>query len=389
MGKRGGSAKKEEERNHSHLSNTRIVHHTREIGHAPTPSSSSTASPRTTRTAKTEPLRHTSQLRVIHQALQGLGVAHEVLGHVGEHGVAHQAAQIRHTSTSTSASATAQHTRQSAEIRHASSAAAASTSSSGAASGASPVIEVLLQPASFLLPLDFLHLLLGRLEPLLHRLAAPAALELDPLTVRLHAAPRVPEHEAREPQPRPRFRVLGVRGDGELGVGAGLGVLVAGAVGGGAVGEVDGVGGGDGDGFGVEVDGGRVVLARHGGVALGFEEFGFRGRGGHGGRFWGVGSGCCAAAGRSTACSGGAGVFAFEFFVDAVDTQKRLRADGVCHVGFVGGVDVEGVGDAGGGYFYAFAIFGCQGAVLQRRGEEIDYGEGETLFGIESGRLVS
>ena len=50
---------------------------------------------------------------------------------------------------------------------------------------------------------------------------------------------------------------------------------------------------------------------------------------------------------------------------------------------------MEGVGDAGGGYFYAFGIFGCQGAVLQRGGEEIDDSEGETLFGIESGRLVN
>lgn len=49
---------------------------------------------------------------------------------------------------------------------------------------------------------------------------------------------------------------------------------------------------------------------------------------------------------------------------------------------------MEGVGDAGGGYFYAFGILGCQGAVLQGSREEIDYGEGETLFGIESGRLV-
>ena len=76
-------------------------------------------------------------------------------------------------------------------------------------------------------------------------------------------------------------------------------MFVGGAVGGGAVGEVDWVGGGGGDGFCVEVDGGGVILARHGGVALGLEEFGFRGRGGDGGwlLFWGVGSGCRATRG--------------------------------------------------------------------------------------------
>ena len=126
-------------------------------------------------------------------------------------------------------------------------------------------------------------------------------------------------------------------------------MFVGGAVGGGAVGEVDGVCGGEGDGLGVEVDGGGVVFARHGGVAFGFEEFGFRGRGGGaggGGGFWFR----CRAAGAAGAC---AGVFAFEFFVDAVDAEEGLRADCVGHVGFVGGVDVEGVGDAGGGDFYA------------------------------------
>ena len=49
---------------------------------------------------------------------------------------------------------------------------------------------------------------------------------------------------------------------------------------------------------------------------------------------------------------------------------------------------MEGVGDAGGGYFDAFGVFGCQGAVLEGGREEVDYGEGETLFGVESGRLA-
>ncbi len=160
-------------------------------------------------------------------------------------------------------------------------------------------------------------------------------------------------------------------------------MFVGGAVGGGAVGEVDGVCGGEGDGFGVEGYGGGVVLARHGGVALGFEGFRFRGRGGGGS--WFGGAGCWVAA---AGCGGGGGVFAFEFLVDAVDAEEGLRADGVGRVGFVGGVDVEGVGDAGGGDLDAFGVFGRQGAVFEGGGEEVDDGKGETLFGVEGGRLV-
>ncbi len=48
---------------------------------------------------------------------------------------------------------------------------------------------------------------------------------------------------------------------------------------------------------------------------------------------------------------------------------------------------MEGVSDAGGGYFYALAVFRGEGAVFERGGKEINYGEGETLFGVESGRL--
>ena len=95
-------------------------------------------------------------------------------------------------------------------------------------------------------------------------------------------------------------------------------MLVGGAVGGGAVGEVDGVCGGDGDGGGVEVYGCGVVFARHGGVALGFEEFGFWGRGGYGGGGGGFG---CYCAGACSGASSGGGVFAFELLVDAVDAQ--------------------------------------------------------------------
>ena len=56
-------------------------------------------------------------------------------------------------------------------------------------------------------------------------------------------------------------------------------------------------------------------------------------------------------------------------------------------MGFVGGVDVKGVGDAGGCYFYALAIFGGQGAIFEGGGKEVDDGQSETLFGVKSGRL--
>lgn len=48
---------------------------------------------------------------------------------------------------------------------------------------------------------------------------------------------------------------------------------------------------------------------------------------------------------------------------------------------------MEGVGDAGGGYLDGFAVFGSESAVFEGGGEEVDYGEGEALFGVEGGRL--
>lgn len=48
---------------------------------------------------------------------------------------------------------------------------------------------------------------------------------------------------------------------------------------------------------------------------------------------------------------------------------------------------MEGVGDAGGGYFDALAVFGGEGAVFEGGGEEVDYGERETLFCVKGGRL--
>lgn len=67
--------------------------------------------------------------------------------------------------------------------------------------------------------------------------------------------------------------------------------------------------------------------------------------------------------------------------------EEVLLADGGGHVGFGGGVDVEGVRDAGGGDFDGFSIFGSEGAVFEGGLEEVDYGEGELLLRVEGGSL--
>lgn len=51
-------------------------------------------------------------------------------------------------------------------------------------------------------------------------------------------------------------------------------------------------------------------------------------------------------------------------------------------MGFIGGVDVEGVCDAGGGYFDGFGVFRSEGAVFEGGIEEVNYGQGESLFGV-------
>ena len=51
-------------------------------------------------------------------------------------------------------------------------------------------------------------------------------------------------------------------------------------------------------------------------------------------------------------------------------------------MGFVGGVDVESVRDAGGRYFDRFSVFGCESAIFQGGVEIVNYGEGESLFGV-------
>lgn len=118
---------------------------------------------------------------------------------------------------------------------------------------------------------------------------------------------------------------------------------------------------------------------------------------GHGVAFVVVGGGAGGAGGRGggAAFGGGGGAgwgggrgFAFEFLVHAIDGEEVLRADSVGQLGLVGGVDVEGVGDAGGGDLDGLGVVFLEGAVFQGGIEEIDDGEGEALFAAElCGRL--
>lgn len=43
---------------------------------------------------------------------------------------------------------------------------------------------------------------------------------------------------------------------------------------------------------------------------------------------------------------------------------------------------MEGVRDAGGGYFDRFSVFGRESAIFEGGIEEVNYSEGESLFGV-------
>ena len=68
--------------------------------------------------------------------------------------------------------------------------------------------------------------------------------------------------------------------------------------------------------------------------------------------------------------------------------QEVLLAEGFGFVGRVGGVDVEDVGDAGGGDFDGFGVLGLDGAVFEGGGEEVYNGEGELFLGVEGACLI-
>lgn len=129
--------------------------------------------------------------------------------------------------------------------------------------------------------------------------------------------------------------------------------------------------------------GGRGGGARIRGHGVAFVVVVGGGAGGAGG--WGGGA---AFGGGGGAGWGGGRGFAFEFLVHAIDGEEVLRADSVGQLGLVGGVDVEGVGDAGGGDLDGLGVVFLEGAVFQGGIEEIDDGEGEALFAVElCGRL--
>lgn len=230
--------------NNLQIGNVGVGHYGAEIRHA---------------TSAAKLVGHVAETRVAHQVVHEVGVAHEVLGHAGEHGVAHDGAEIGHAASATGTAA-AEHGGEVAEVGH------AAGTGTGTGSGAGEVVLGLLL---------LLDAALGRLEALLHGLGAAVALVLDALLVGFHGALGVAEGEAGEAQAGPGLGVGRVDGDGGLGVDAGGLVVSGGGVGGGAVGEEDCVGGVQGEGLGVEVNGGGVVLLGHGGVALGLEGFGF------------------------------------------------------------------------------------------------------------------
>ena len=57
-------------------------------------------------------------------------------------------------------------------------------------------------------------------------------------------------------------------------------------------------------------------------------------------------------------------------------------------MGFVGGVDVESVRDAGGGYFDRFSVFGCESAIFEGCIVIVNFFVGESVFGFSGGRVV-
>lgn len=124
-------------------------------------------------------------------------------------------------------------------------------------------------------------------------------------------------------------------------------------------------------GLRVQLDGLAVVLLRHGGVALALEGLGLLllllRRGGSTG---------------SAGTAGGRGLRRLELLVDGVDLEEVLGADGGGDGGRVGGVDLEGLGDAVDGHVDGVAVVGGQGAVGARRGQKVTDGEREALLGV-------
>lgn len=78
-----------------------VVHHAREVWHAPTTAAGSSlrscivvVTGTAAAAAAAELVGEVAELGVVHEALEGGGVGHDFLRHVGEHGVVHDGGQI-------------------------------------------------------------------------------------------------------------------------------------------------------------------------------------------------------------------------------------------------------------------------------------------------------
>ncbi|KAF2638119.1 hypothetical protein P280DRAFT_91466 [Massarina eburnea CBS 473.64] len=357
-----------------HLSNRRIVHHIRNARPTSrtTSSSSSRSRSRSSATAAAAKLLcHLRDPRVAHDIPEHIGVLHNTLRHLPHHRVLHhgpnvrhttaaattttsthqarECRQIRHTATTPSASTAAEHRCQRREVRHASRARARTTTRRTPRSVRSANISALL-----LVPL------LRRLVPLTHDFRPAVGLHAG--LVRIHSTLGVAEHIPREPQPRPRLGVIRIRRRRHLRILLCVRVLAQARESGCAVGEVNRVQGDGVEGSSVVFNSGVVIFALHSLVTQPLQPLALalvrhtlllsrrlRGRG--------AGLGC-----RTRALCRRRGL-ALELLVHVVDGEQVLAAERILHGGGVLEIDFEGLGDAVGGDFELFGIFGGDGAV--------------------------
>ncbi|OJI90674.1 hypothetical protein ASPTUDRAFT_260198 [Aspergillus tubingensis CBS 134.48] len=337
---------------HLHIGNVGVTHQRGHVGHT---------------TATAVVLSHLSQLGVAHEVVEHVRVAHQVLGHAGEHRVAHDGAEVGHTAAA--ATSTSEHASKGREIGH-------TATTTGSTSSIINSISGRLSAT-----LGLLDLALSSLQTPLHGLTTTVALGLDTLLVGLLGTVVISQVETSQSQTAPGLGVLGVNSSGELGILGRLLVLSSRGIGSSPVGEVDGVRGSDSQSLGVEIDSGGVVLAGHGTVTLGLQLVGLGG---------GSASRGLLAFGRLGRVAGG---LVAKLLVDTVDAGQRLATHGILHSSLVGGINLEGIGDTGLGDLDGFGIVGGQGAILQAGTEEVNDGKREALLGLcgslERGKLGS
>ncbi|PKY07492.1 hypothetical protein P168DRAFT_97197 [Aspergillus campestris IBT 28561] len=347
----------------SHISKAGVVHQLRHVRHA---------------AATAEVVGHLSQLRVVHEVAQHVGVAHEVLGHAREHGVAHDRAQIGHTAaTAAAAAAASKHAGQRRQVGHTAAAAAA------AARGTRSLVDSISRRLAA--TADLCDLSLRSLKAPLHGITATVTLGFDTLLVGLLGAVEIGNIKPGESQPAPRLGVLGIDRNGELGIVNSLLVLSGRGVGSSAVGEINRVGGGGLQRLGVALDSGGVVLAGHRAVSLGLQLIGF----GRRGASLGLGALLGRAGLRLSTTAGGclAGGLSPELLINTVDARQRLATHGILDRGLVGRVDLEGIGDARLGDLDRLRIVSSQGAVFQAGAQKVDDRKRQALVGFCRGLI--